>query len=73
MVAEFYRQRDGVDVSFTAKMFVSEVDADRNLPGIQNVWIQVVGCGEAIVNFNCSLDASQYDEGPKASHLSCAG
>jgi len=52
MIADFYRQGDGVDESFTAKMFVSAVDEAPDLPGIQNVWIQGVGCGEAIVNFN---------------------
>ena len=52
MIADFYRQGDGVDESFTAKMFVSAVDEAPDLPGIQNVWIQGVGCGNAIVNFN---------------------
>jgi hypothetical protein len=32
-------------------MFVSEVDLAPDIPGIQNIWIQGVGCGEAIVNF----------------------
>ena len=52
MIADFYRQGDGVNESFTAKMFVSAVDEAPDLPGIQNVWIQGVGCGEAIANFN---------------------
>ena len=52
MTADFYRQGDGVDESFTAKMFVSAVDEAPDLPGVQNVWIQGVGCGEAIANFN---------------------
>ncbi len=52
IVADFYRQGDGVNESFTAKMFVSAVDEDPDRPGIQNVWIQGVGCGDAIVNFN---------------------
>jgi len=51
LLADFYRQGDGVDESFTAKMFVSAVDVAPDLPGIQNVWIQGVGCGEAIANF----------------------
>ena len=50
--ADFYRQGDGVDESFSAKMFVSAEDEDPIRPGIQNIWIQGVGCGEAIVNFN---------------------
>ena len=52
MIADFYRQGDGVNESFTAKMFVSAVDEAPDLPGIQNVWIQGVGCGDAIANFN---------------------
>lgn len=52
MTADFYRQGDGVDESFTAKMFVSAEDEDPIRPGIQNIWIQGIGCGEAIVNFN---------------------
>lgn len=52
MIADFYRQGDGNVESFTAKMFVSAVDEAPDLPGIQNVWIQGVGCGEAIANFN---------------------
>ncbi len=51
MFADFYRQGDGNDESFNARMFVSEVDQAPDIPGIQNVWIQGVGCGEAIVSF----------------------
>jgi hypothetical protein len=50
LVADFYRQGDGNDESFTANMIVSEVDLPGN-PG-KNVWIQGIGCGSAIVNFN---------------------
>jgi hypothetical protein len=52
MVADFYRQGDGIDESFTAKMFVSAVDEAGDLDGTQNVWIQGVGCGDAIANFH---------------------
>lgn len=52
ILADFYRQGDGIDESFMAKMFVSEDDEAPDLPGTQNVWIQGVGCGEAIANFN---------------------
>ena len=52
MLADFYRQGDGVDESFVAHMFVSEEDEAPDLPGIQNAWIEGVGCGEAIANFN---------------------
>ena len=51
MFADFYRRGDGNDESFKAHMFVSEVDLAPDIPGIQNIWIQGVGCGEAIVNF----------------------
>jgi hypothetical protein len=52
LLADFYRQGDGNVESFTAHMFVSEVDEAPELPGIQNVWIEGVGCGHAIANFN---------------------
>ena len=52
LIADFYRQGDGNEESFTARMFVSADDEDLIRPGVQNVWIQGVGCGEAIVNFN---------------------
>jgi hypothetical protein len=51
MQADFYRAGDGVNESFTAAMIVSAVDLDPSQPGIQNVWIQGVGCAEASVNF----------------------
>jgi len=50
--AAFYRAGDGENESFTAAMFVADRDLDDEIPGVQNVWIQGVGCGEAIVNFN---------------------
>jgi hypothetical protein len=52
LLADFYRQGDGNIESFTAHMFVSEVDEATDFPGIQNVWIEGVGCGHAIANFN---------------------
>ena len=52
LLADFYRQGDGDNESFTAKMIVSQSDLDPVAPGNQNVWIQGVGCGEAVVNFN---------------------
>ena len=52
LLADFYRQGDGNDESFTSKMFVSDVDLDPVTPGVQNIWIQNVGCGSAIANFN---------------------
>jgi hypothetical protein len=50
--ADFYRQGDGVNESFKAPMIVSSGDLDPGQPGIQNVWIQGVGCAEAAVNFH---------------------
>jgi len=52
LVADFYRQGDGNEESFTARMFVSAVDEAPELLGTQNIWIQGVGCGDALVNFN---------------------
>lgn len=51
MLAEFFRQGDGANASFTAKVFVSADDEGSDLPGTQNVWIERVGCGDAIVTF----------------------
>ncbi|MFL5759001.1 MAG: hypothetical protein ACJ789_04640 [Thermomicrobiales bacterium] len=52
MQAEFYRAGDGNVASFSAKMFVSEDDLDPEVDGVQNVWIQGVGCGPAVVHFS---------------------
>ena len=50
--ADFYRAGDGNDESFTAQMIVSQDDLAPEIEGDQNVWIQGVGCGSAIVHFN---------------------
>ena len=52
LLADFYRQGDGTEESFTAQMIVSETDLDPVADGVQNIWIQQVGCGTANVNFN---------------------
>jgi hypothetical protein len=52
LFSDFYRQGDGIDESFTAQMIVSETDLDPVLPGVQNVWVQGVGCGTGVANFN---------------------
>ena len=52
LLADFYRAGDGNDESFRAPMIVSDGDLAPNIPGIQNLWVQGVGCGTAIVNFN---------------------
>jgi hypothetical protein len=50
--ADFYRTGDGDEQSFTAPMFVADRDLAPDLPGVQNLWIQGVGCGTADVHFN---------------------
>jgi hypothetical protein len=52
LLADFYRQGDGNDESFTAKMAVSDTDLAPNILGIQTIWIQGVGCGTGSANFN---------------------
>lgn len=52
LLADFYRQGDGDEESFTAQMIVSETDLDPVLPGVQNIWVQQVGCGTSLTNFN---------------------
>ena len=51
MQVEFHRAGIGADESLTAKVFVSRLDLDPDQPGVQNVWIQAVGCGEASVEY----------------------
>jgi hypothetical protein len=51
LVSDFYRAGDGNNESFTAKMIVSDSDLAPEIPGVQNVWIQGVGCGSGIVSF----------------------
>ncbi len=50
--ADFYRAGDGNDESITGKIIISTRDLDPITPGIQNVWIEKVGCGTANVNFS---------------------
>jgi hypothetical protein len=52
LAADFYRQGDGDDESFTANMAVSDHDLAPDIPGVQTVWIQGVGCGTGIATFN---------------------
>jgi hypothetical protein len=52
LLADFYRAGDGNDESFTAQMIVSADDIAPEIGGIQNVWIQGVGCTSAITNFS---------------------
>jgi hypothetical protein len=52
LLADFYRAGDGNDESFTAQMIVSADDIAPDITGIQNVWIQGVGCASVIVHFS---------------------
>ncbi len=52
LLADFYRQGDGNDESFRAQMVVSDTDLAPEIPGTQTIWIQGVGCGTGIANFN---------------------
>jgi hypothetical protein len=48
--ANFYRAGDGNTESFSANMFVSDHDLNPEIDGVQNLWIQGVGCGPAVVH-----------------------
>jgi hypothetical protein len=51
--SDFYRAGDGNDASFkNAKVIVSDHDLAGDIGGVQNVWIEKVGCGSANVNFS---------------------
>jgi hypothetical protein len=49
--ADFYRAGDANDESFSAQMIVSARDIAGDIEGVQNVWVQGVGCGTATVHF----------------------
>ena len=50
--ADLYRAGDGIDESFTANMIVSATDIAPDIAGLQNLWVQGVGCGTAIATFS---------------------
>jgi len=50
--ADFYRAGDANDESFTGQIIVSATDIAPEIPGVQNLWVQGVGCGDAVVNFS---------------------
>ena len=52
LLADFYRAGDGIDESFTAQTIVSDADIAPDIPGDQTLWVQGVGCGDALVHFN---------------------
>ena len=45
--ADFFRAGDGANALFHARVFISANDEDPDQPGVQNVWIQGVGCDES--------------------------
>ena len=53
LLSDFYRAGDGNDASFKdVQVIVADHDLAPEIDGIQNVWIQQVGCGTANVNFS---------------------
>ena len=53
LLSDFYRAGDGNDASFkNVQVIVSDHDLAPDIDGIQNLWIQQVGCGTANVNFS---------------------
>lgn len=50
MNADVYRAGDGNQASLHVVMFVSAEDQDGGLSGNQTVWIQGVGCADALVH-----------------------
>jgi hypothetical protein len=52
LLADFYRAGDGNEESFRAQMIISSTDLAPEIPGIQTLWVQGVGCGVANAHFN---------------------
>jgi hypothetical protein len=51
--ADFYRAGDGNNESFSANMIVATHDLDGDpANGVQNIWLQGIGCGTALSNFS---------------------
>ena len=50
--ADFYRAGDGNNESFTANMIVAAHDIAPDVAGVQNVWVQGVGCANAVAHFS---------------------
>jgi hypothetical protein len=48
--ATFFRAGDGNTPAFTANMIVADHDIAPDLAGMQNVWIQGVGCADGLVH-----------------------
>jgi hypothetical protein len=52
LLADFYRAGDGNIESFTAQIIVADRDIAPDIPGVQNLWVQGVGCGTASVHLH---------------------
>jgi len=52
IVADFYRAGDGNVESFTGQIIVLADDIAPDIDGLQNVWIQGIGCASSIANFS---------------------
>jgi hypothetical protein len=52
LLVKFFRAGDTTQPSFTAPIFVSQSDLAPDVPGVQNFWIQAIGCGTATAQFN---------------------
>jgi hypothetical protein len=53
LLSDFYRAGDGNDASFQGvQVIVADHDLAPDIDGLQNIWIQQVGCGTANVNFS---------------------
>jgi hypothetical protein len=50
-MADFFRIGDAGTPSFRANVIVSGHDIAPDVPGVQNTWIQGVGCGSALQFF----------------------
>jgi len=50
--SNFFRAGDGKNASFTANIFVSANDLAPDITGVQNVWVQGVGCAAASTHFS---------------------
>ena len=50
--SDFFRVRDVFHPSFTANVIVSPNDIAPDVSGVQNVWIQGVGCASALTRFS---------------------
>ena len=52
LTVDFFRAGDGIHKSFTANVIVSANDIAPDIAGVQNVWVQNVGCATAVAHFS---------------------